>query len=99
MSYFRSRGLDCCIGSSSTLDLKIRSPSTTALRSMKKLLFYCLQKTESAVHETTGCSPSQMFFGRDLRLPAYLLFSQPPDAPLAPCRETPDTDGEIASFG
>ncbi|GFT72327.1 integrase_H2C2 domain-containing protein [Trichonephila clavipes] len=35
----------------------------------------------SAVHETIGYSPSQMLFGRDLRLPADLLFSRPPDAP------------------
>ncbi|GFW73492.1 retrovirus-related Pol polyprotein from transposon 412 [Trichonephila clavipes] len=38
---------------------------------------------KSAVLETTGYSPSQMFFGRNLRLPAYLLFNRPPDAPLA----------------
>ncbi|GFU45366.1 retrovirus-related Pol polyprotein from transposon 412 [Trichonephila clavipes] len=38
----------------------------------------------SAVHETTGYSSSQMLFGRDLRLPADLLFNRPPDAPLAP---------------
>ncbi|GFY21179.1 retrovirus-related Pol polyprotein from transposon 412 [Trichonephila clavipes] len=38
----------------------------------------------SAVYETTGYSPSHMLFGLDLRLPADLLFSQPPDAPLVP---------------
>ncbi|GFS95337.1 retrovirus-related Pol polyprotein from transposon opus [Trichonephila clavipes] len=38
----------------------------------------------SAVHETTGYFPSQMLFGRDLRLPEDFLFSRPPDVPLAP---------------
>ncbi|GFT72360.1 retrovirus-related Pol polyprotein from transposon 412 [Trichonephila clavipes] len=45
-------------------------------------------KRMSAVHKTTGCSPSQMLLGRDLRLPADLLFSQPPNAPLAPEKYT-----------
>ncbi|GFX29206.1 retrovirus-related Pol polyprotein from transposon 412 [Trichonephila clavipes] len=49
----------------------------------KKLPFFLLAN-RSTVHETTGYSPSQMLFGRDLRLPADLLFSRPPDAPLAP---------------
>ncbi|GFX36761.1 retrovirus-related Pol polyprotein from transposon 412 [Trichonephila clavipes] len=49
----------------------------------RKLPFFLLAY-RSAVHETTGYSPSQMLFGRDLRLPADLLFSRPPDAPLAP---------------
>ncbi|GFW94049.1 retrovirus-related Pol polyprotein from transposon 412 [Trichonephila clavipes] len=35
-------------------------------------------------HETTSYSPSQMLFGRDLCMSADLLFSRPPDAPLAP---------------
>ncbi|GFX57908.1 retrovirus-related Pol polyprotein from transposon 412 [Trichonephila clavipes] len=37
----------------------------------------------SAVHEFAGYSTSQMLFGRDLRLPADLLFRRSPDAPLA----------------
>ncbi|GFY22205.1 retrovirus-related Pol polyprotein from transposon 412 [Trichonephila clavipes] len=47
----------------------------------KKSPFFLLA-FRSAVHETTGYYPSQMLFGRDLRLPADLLFSRPPDAPL-----------------
>ncbi|GFW83045.1 retrovirus-related Pol polyprotein from transposon 412 [Trichonephila clavipes] len=43
----------------------------------KKLPFFLLAY-RSAVHETTGYSPSQMPFGQDL------LFSRPPEAPLAP---------------
>ncbi|GFX04395.1 retrovirus-related Pol polyprotein from transposon 412 [Trichonephila clavipes] len=38
----------------------------------------------SAVHETTGYSPSQMLFDRDLRLPCDLLFGRPPDTPSSP---------------
>ncbi|GFX29661.1 retrovirus-related Pol polyprotein from transposon 412 [Trichonephila clavipes] len=48
----------------------------------EKKLPYFLLAYMSAVHETTGYSPSQMLFGRNLRLPADLLFSRPPDAPL-----------------
>ncbi|GFX19507.1 retrovirus-related Pol polyprotein from transposon 412 [Trichonephila clavipes] len=50
---------------------------------VKKLPFFLLAY-RTTVHETTGYSPSQMLFRRDLRLPADLLFSRPPDAPLAP---------------
>ncbi|GFW03768.1 retrovirus-related Pol polyprotein from transposon 412 [Trichonephila clavipes] len=46
----------------------------------KKLPIFMLAYS-SAVHETTGYPPSQMLFGRDLLLPADLLFSWPPDAP------------------
>ncbi|GFY07907.1 retrovirus-related Pol polyprotein from transposon 412 [Trichonephila clavipes] len=49
----------------------------------KKLPFFLLVY-RSTVHETTGYSPSQMLFGHKLRLPADLLLSRPPDAPLVP---------------
>ncbi|GFU21230.1 retrovirus-related Pol polyprotein from transposon 412 [Trichonephila clavipes] len=49
----------------------------------KKLPFFLLAY-RSAVEETTGYSPSQMLFERYLRLLADILFSRPPDAPLAP---------------
>ncbi|GFV02920.1 retrovirus-related Pol polyprotein from transposon 412 [Trichonephila clavipes] len=49
----------------------------------KKLPLFLLDY-RSAVHETTGYSPSQMLFGCDLRLPANILFNLPSDAPLAP---------------
>ncbi|GFY22527.1 hypothetical protein TNCV_2177881 [Trichonephila clavipes] len=35
-------------------------------------------------YDTTGYSPSQMLFGRDLRLPCDLLFGRPPDTPSSP---------------
>ncbi|GFX85443.1 hypothetical protein TNCV_3716151 [Trichonephila clavipes] len=47
-------------------------------------LYILSLKAWSAVHETASYSPSQMLFGHDLPLHADLLFSQPPDAPLAP---------------
>ncbi|KAF8789440.1 Retrovirus-related Pol polyprotein like [Argiope bruennichi] len=49
----------------------------------KKLPLFLLAY-RSAVHETTGYSPSQILFGRDLRLPADLLLNRLPDAPLVP---------------
>ncbi|GFV45698.1 retrovirus-related Pol polyprotein from transposon 412 [Trichonephila clavipes] len=49
----------------------------------KKLPFSCLP-TGVPFTKPPAIPPSQMLFGRDLRLPADLPFSRPPDAPLAP---------------
>ncbi|GFV03878.1 retrovirus-related Pol polyprotein from transposon 412 [Trichonephila clavipes] len=58
-------------------------PQSNVMDWDKKFPFFLLAY-KSAVHETTGYSPSQMLFGRYLRLPADLLFSRPPDAALVP---------------
>ncbi|GFU65767.1 retrovirus-related Pol polyprotein from transposon 412 [Trichonephila clavipes] len=57
-------------------------PQTNKTGTRKFLSF--LLAYRSAVHETTGYSPSQMLFGRDLRLPCDLLFGRPPDTPSSP---------------
>ncbi|GFS58352.1 hypothetical protein TNCV_2475121 [Trichonephila clavipes] len=42
---FPTKSTDCCRDSISTLDLKVRSSSTIALRSREKLRFCSLQET------------------------------------------------------
>ena len=34
----------------------------------------------STVHESTGCTPNQMVFGREVTLPVNLMFGSPPQA-------------------
>ncbi|GBL87495.1 hypothetical protein AVEN_271880-1 [Araneus ventricosus] len=38
----------------------------------------------SADHEATGCTPTDMLFGRTLRLPCDILFGRPSDTPSSP---------------
>ncbi|KAG8194787.1 hypothetical protein JTE90_017228 [Oedothorax gibbosus] len=49
----------------------------------------------SAVHETTGLSPSQMLMGRELRLPCDLLFGRPPDDPSSPVEYLEDLKARL----
>lgn len=43
-----------------------------------------LLASQSAVQETTGCTPYLLILGRELQTPSSLLMGQPPDAPKAP---------------
>jgi len=55
----------------------------------------CLLAYRSATHETTGFTPSQILFGRDLRLPCDLLFGRPPDAPSSPVQYVADLQARL----
>ena len=41
----------------------------------------------SAIHESTGCTPNELMFGRDVRLPVDLMFGSPP-VPVTPPNST-----------
>ncbi len=42
---------------------------------------FLLMAYRSAVHDTTGCTPAKVMFGRDLRLPVDLQFGRPTEEP------------------
>ena len=72
-----------------TTPLRPQSDGMVTLKSMLSLfvsenqrgwdrhLALLLMAYRSAVHETTGCTPSEMMFGRELRLPVDLLYGRP----------------------
>ena len=44
---------------------------------------YLMLAYRSAIHESTGCTPANVIFGRDLRLPVDLLLSRPEEEVLS----------------
>ena len=48
---------------------------------------YLMLAYRSAVHESTGCTPAKVVFGRDLRLPVDLLFGRPVERVLGPAAD------------
>ena len=47
-----------------------------------ELLPFVMMAYRSSVHESTGCSPSEMMLGRNVQLPVELLFSRPQEEAL-----------------
>ena len=52
----------------------------------------------SAMHEATGWTPSEMLFGRSLRLPCDLLFGKPQDAPSSPDQYVSNLEARLESI-
>ena len=52
-------------------------------RNWDRLLPLLAMAYRSAIHESTGCTPNELMFGRDVRLPVDLMFGSPP-VPVTP---------------
>ena len=52
-------------------------------RNLDKLLSFLAIAYRSETHESTGCIPHELMFGRDVRLPVDLMFGSPP-VPVTP---------------
>jgi len=53
-------------------------------RNWDQLLPLLAMAYRSAIHESTGRTPSELMFGRDVRLPVDLMFGSPPVPVTAP---------------
>lgn len=49
-------------------------------RNWDELLPLLSMAYRSAVHESTGCTPNELMFGREVRLPVDLMFGAPPES-------------------
>ena len=52
-------------------------------RNWDQLLPLMAMAYRSAIHASTGCTPNELMFGRDVRLPVDLMFGSPP-VPVTP---------------
>jgi transposase InsO family protein len=53
--------------------------------SWDEYLPFVLMSYRSTVHESTGCTPNLLFFGRECNLPIDFFFAPPPDAEQIEC--------------
>jgi hypothetical protein len=62
-----------------TIEEHLRKVVSTHQRDWDERLPIFLLAYRASTHDTTGITPANMVFGRELRLPCDLLFGAPPD--------------------
>jgi len=62
-----------------TIEEHLRKVVSTHQRDWDERPTIFLLAYRAPTHETTGVMPANMLFGRELRLPCYLMFGAPPD--------------------
>jgi hypothetical protein len=62
-----------------TIEEHLRKVVASHQRDWDGRLHHFLLAYRASTHDTTGLTPASLVFGRELRLPCYLLFGMPPD--------------------
>lgn len=62
-----------------TLTTQLAILASTHQRDWDEHLAFVLWSYRTAVHESTGCTPALLMFGRELRTPVDLVFGAPPE--------------------
>ena len=65
-----------------TLEAMLSKFVTVNQKDWDELLPFVMMAYRSSVHESTGCSPSEMMLGRNVQLPVELLFYRPQEEAL-----------------
>ena len=66
-----------------TLEAMLSKFAQENQRNWDQLLPLMAMAYRSAIHASTGCTPNELMFGRDVRLPVDLMFGSPP-VPVTP---------------